>query len=561
MVRATYRDVSELFETFEPRARGFVDDQTRSSVLLPLGEAATRIRQAAAEASGITSFVAGSRSPGSFRGLNPGAALGDLVVVPGPSEGLDLQPDKIYVLARAPADLKPVAGILTLSEGNAVSHVQLLARNLGIPNAVLTEANITELLPLSGTRVFYAVSPAGAVVLKPAADMTDEERALAERSDTASGDERITVPVDRLALDVRTLVELKDLRSSDSGRLCGPKAANLGQLGSLFPGRVAPGLVIPFGVFRAHLEQPWSGGPGTYWDLVRETFAEVPRADEADARARLQGLFQAIRAIPFLPGFEEMLVGRFREALGGPPGQVAVFVRSDTNMEDLKDFTGAGLNLTVPNVRGEANLLQAIREVWASPFTERSYRWRQRVLTNPADVYPSVLLLPTQNVEKSGVLITTGITSGNPEDTTVAFNWGQGGAVDGQAAEAYLLREDRTDELLFPAREPQYNLLLPEGGIEPRSVDFSRPILASEDRQWLRSIAADLRRLLPGVLNRGFPGPFDMELGFVAGAPRLLQVRPFVQNRRAWLSPYLRGLDRGVPAETRVSLAQALPTP
>ena len=231
-----------------------------------------------------------------------------------------------------------------------------------------------------------------------------------------------------------------------------------------------------------------------------------------------------------------------------------MFVRSDTNMEDLKDFTGAGLNLTVPNVRGEKSLWQAIRDVWASPFTERSYEWRRRVLTNPAEVYPSVLLLPTQTVEKSGVMMTTGIASANPADTTVAFNWGQGGAVDSQAAESYLLREDGSDELLSPGREPQYNLLLPQGGVQRRDVDFTRPILTREDRQWLRSLAADLRRLLPGVLSRGFPGPFDMELGFVGGAPRLLQVRPFVENRRASSAPYLRALDEGVPLDTPVSL-------
>ena len=45
-----------------------------------------------------------------------------------------------------------------------------------------------------------------------------------------------------------------------------------------------------------------------------------------------------------------------------PPG---VFVRSDTNVEDLAGFTGAGLNLTMPNVVGYENLLHAISEVWA----------------------------------------------------------------------------------------------------------------------------------------------------------------------------------------------------
>jgi hypothetical protein len=559
MVRATYEKAAARFATFEAKASGFVDDRIRSSVLLPLGDTAARLSEASAILSGVANQIPVARSPGAFRGVNPGAATGLFVVVSGSPEGLDLEPDKIYVLPYPPPDLKPVAGILTVSEGNAVSHVQLLARNLGIPNAVLTDESLRELAPLTGTRVFYAVSPGGAVVLKRAEAMTADERALVEAPESNPSDEKVSVPVERLRLDTRELLELRDLRSSDSGRLTGPKAANLGELGFLFPDRVAPGLVLPFGIFRAHLEQLRPGGSGTYWDLVQSTFRGGPETDDAALRPRLAELYEAIRTIPFLSGFRETLLRRFRQSLGGSPDEVAVFVRSDTNMEDLKDFTGAGLNLTVPNVRGEKELLQAIRDVWASPFTERSYQWRRRVLTNPADVYPSVLLLLTQPVEKSGVMMTTGIDSGDPEDTTVAFNWGQGGAVDSQAAESYLLHADGADELVSPARDPEYNLPRPGGGVEVRAVDFSRPILSKPDREWLRRISADLRQRLPGVLSRGFPGPFDMELGFVEGAPRLLQVRPFVQSRRAASSPYLRALDQGVPPESRVSLDQDLP--
>ena len=35
-------------------------------------------------------------------------------------------------------------------------------------------------------------------------------------------------------------------------------------------------------------------------------------------------------------------------------------------------FTGAGLNLTLPNVVGYENLLAGIADVWASPFTARA---------------------------------------------------------------------------------------------------------------------------------------------------------------------------------------------
>src|SRR5712691_2738972 len=287
IVRATYGHVTDRFGTFEPKASGFIDDRIRSSVLLPLGETASRLCQASAAFCGVANRIAASTSPGSFRGINPGVAVGELVVIAGPPEGLDLQPDKIYVLSYPPPDLKPVAGIFTVSEGNAVSHVQLLARNLGTPNAVLTDANLRELASLSGTSVFYAVSNAGAVVLKRAGEVTGEERALAERREVGGTSDKVTVPVDRLALDCRVLLDLADLRSSDSGRLTGPKAANLGQLRFLFPDKVGPGLVLPFGVFREHLEQLRAGGRGTYWDLVQETFREESREEGSTMRARL----------------------------------------------------------------------------------------------------------------------------------------------------------------------------------------------------------------------------------------------------------------------------------
>ena len=91
-------------------------------------------------------------------------------------------------------------------------------------------------------------------------------------------------------------------------------------------------------------------------------------------------------------------------------------------MEDLKDFSGAGLNLTVFNVLDEEKIWQAIRDVWASPYTERSYKWRQKFLLNPENVFPSILIIPSVDVDYSGVLITKGINVGNENDLTVAVN-------------------------------------------------------------------------------------------------------------------------------------------
>ena len=550
MVTAEYDATVERFAAFEPLARGLPDDLVRRSVLLPWGEVACALRDAAAALAGARNQILQYASPGAASGLNPGYALGILEVVRGAAEDLEFDERRIYVLERPPADLKPVAGIATVSEGNAVSHVQLLARSLGIPNAVLSPELLGALEPLAGTRVFYAVSPRGRVLLKRAEEMSAEERALFEKPERP--EDRIAVPTDRLEIGRTDLFRLRDLRAVHSGRVCGPKAANLGQLSALFPGLVTEGVVIPFGVFRAHFDQPMPGAAGSYWQFLQDTFHSAREARqagrpepeiEATILQRLAQLRAAVVSIGFLPAFLEQLRAYFEETLGAPLGEVAVFVRSDTNMEDLKDFSGAGLNLTVPNVRDRDRVLQAVRDVWASPFTERSYRWRQKVLLNPENVYPSILLQRSVAMTNSGVLVTTGLVSQHPEDVTVAFSRGVGGAVEGQAAESWLLRQDGTDVFLSPAREARYTTLPPEGGTQRRLAAFDQPVLAAGERLQLRQVALEVRRRLPTFPGIESPGPFDVELGFQEGRLWLFQARPFVESRRAQSSLYLRGLD------------------
>jgi len=168
MVQAVYGPVIETFSEFEPEARGFLDDRVRSSLVLPLGETAGRFSTVQAVLTEVSNQVMGVSDSGRIRGLNPGFARGELVVVRDPAADIRFEDDKIYVLPRVPADMKPVAGVATASEGNLVSHVQLLARNLDIPNAVISPEHIGELAPFSGRIIFYAVSPGGRVIMKPA---------------------------------------------------------------------------------------------------------------------------------------------------------------------------------------------------------------------------------------------------------------------------------------------------------------------------------------------------------------------------------------------------------
>lgn len=557
LATATYSEVIRLYQPFEPLAYGFVDDLLRSSVMLPLGGMVSRLADELARRTGSNTRIMGLAGGGGVRGLNPGFARGVLEVVSGDAEHVELLPERIYVMDRPPAEMKPVAGIATVSEGNPVSHVQLLARNLGIPNAVVTPEIVTLLRSYDGEEIFYAVSPGGSVLVKPATEMSVEERELVETK--ARADDRVRVPTTRLALDHRELTDLSQLRASDSGRLCGPKAANLGQLASMFPDHVAPGFIVPFGTFRAHMEQAMPGTDGTYWEYLRASFAQAEAGlaagrsasnVETELLGRLATLRGAIESIPFLPGFRDQLDAAYQRTFGSTLGSAPTFIRSDTNMEDLADFSGAGLNLTVPNVVREEDVLQGIRRVWASPYLERSYSWRQKYLLNPEDVYPSILILQSVNVDRSGVMITTGIASGDPDDVTIAFSRGIGGAVDGQAAESWLMTPSEV-RLLAPAREPTFRSLPTAGGISVEQTSYEERLLGPAELQILRTLAGDVKARLPEMPSMNSSGPWDVELGFQNGKMWLFQVRPFVENRSAESTTYLQNLDAQPKAQRR----------
>ncbi len=553
--RAHYMETMNLMGGFEPLAFGFVDDRIRSSVLLHLGQSVAKLGDFVSKAAGFSNQVMDIPEQSRMRGVNPGFAKGELVVVMGNENEQLVTNDKIYAFNRPPGDLKPLAGIMTVTEGNIVSHVQLLARNLGIPNAVLSAQNQEALQKYNGQVVFFAVSNKGTVIMKPADKMSDVEKKLFEVK--TRKEDKISVPVEKINLAQQKVVNLRELRSSDSGKLCGPKAANLGQLKHMFSDNVVEGFVIPFGIFRAHLDQKIPAKTESYWEYVNRIFktAEEMRTQgksEAEVETftlkELEALRVLIKAMPLLPEFIQDMKDCFKEVLHAEMGKIPVFLRSDTNMEDLKDFTGAGLNLTLFNVFEVEKILQGIKDVWASPYSERSYKWRQKYLNDPQNVFPSILVIPSVDVDYSGVMVTKGIKTDNPEDITIAFSRGAGGAVDGQAAETFVLRSNGATTLLSPAREPYYNSLPVTGGTKKNMTTYEQPILKTINLRALRDMAGQIKEKMatvPGVETKN--GPWDIELGFKDDKLWLFQVRPFVENKNALASDYLKSITPAVP--------------
>lgn len=533
-----FADAVDHFAAIEPKARNFMPDRLRASPLLVYSALLDGLLREAQSRTGIEHSLFGQPVGSGLRSLNPGLARGVLRL-----DALDPSPDSIVLLPETTSSLPPVAGILTREEGNALSHVQILAGNLGIPNVVVDAAHIPLLRAHDGQRVILAVSPGGRVLLAEDGPRWD---AAFERQE--SEPERLRADLGKLDLAHRQAIPLDRLRADDAGRVVGPKAAKLGELKHLYPESVSGGLAIPFGAFRALLDQPMAGSVQSVFEWMRDEYRRIEalpedqrRSESANLRERLRGWIES--ADPG-PGFRQALRATM-EKVFGTAEQVAVFVRSDTNVEDQPGFTGAGLNLTVPNVVGFEAILKAIQRVWASPFAERAFAWRQMRMDDPEHIYVSVLLQQSVPVEKSGVMLTMDTESGRQDAYTVAVNEGVGGAVSGQGAEEWLLgRETGASRLLAEASATTRLVLPASGGVERRPVSGHGRVLDPDEIEILRRLARELPERMPMRDVDGQPLPADVEFGFIDGRLALFQIRPYQQSREARRNAFLLELDR-----------------
>ena len=548
--RFQFGEAMDTLSEIEPKAELFVQDLLRGSPLLFYAQLLDPLNRDANRLAGVRNTVLGREVGAGFNALNPGIARGVLHTNPDMKRADQFLADGIYVLPETVSDLPPIAGILTAGAGNPLSHVQLLARNLGIPNVAVDPSVLPTLKPADGRRVVLAVSYAGLVEI---ADDGAQWDAVLGKPQQAATIVMFEPDVKKLDLTVRSFVSLNVLRAKDSGRIVGPKAAKLGELKANFPDRVAPGVGLPFGLYRATvLDRPYRNSGKTVYEWMVESFRKLEAmpagsAEAAQAAERLRAeIYSTILKTDPGPQFREQLRAAMAKEFGAD-FRGGVFIRSDTNVEDLPGFTGAGLNLTLFNIVGFENVVKGILEVWASPYTPRAWAWRQAHMKGPEHIYPAVLLLRTVPSDKSGVMITQDVDTGDRNVLSVAVNEGVGGAVEGQAAESVRI-DKRTGSVRLMAAATAPRRMVPQatGGIAKLPTSGAETLLQPAEVQQLIAFSDEITRKFQQHDDRGQPAAADVEFAFVGGRLSLLQIRPFNESRQAQASAHLAKMDQSL---------------
>ena len=109
--------------------------------------------------------------------------------------------------------------------------------------------------------------------------------------------------------------------------------------------------------------------------------------------------------------------------LGG--GKVAV--SSSATAEDLPDASFAGQQDTFLNVQGDENLLQAIKDCWASLWSDRAVAYRSQRGMEDDQVAMSVVVQKMLQSDVSGVMFS--VSPGDENSLMIEASWGQGEAI------------------------------------------------------------------------------------------------------------------------------------
>jgi phosphoenolpyruvate synthase/pyruvate phosphate dikinase len=202
-----------------------------------------------------------------------------------------------------------------------------------------------------------------------------------------------------------------------------------------------------------------------------------------------------------------------------------LFVRSSTNAEDLRDFSGAGLYTTVPNVRSEEALMNAIKKVWASIWNYEAYEARESFGMNHMGVYPGVLVQEGIEADSAGVAVTTDPFDPEQRDT-VYINAKRGlgiKVVEGRRAPEQVLYRLKTNTVQVLTRSDEDTMLAfdERGGIKEVSIDQTRSVLTDPMIARLARASAMIKRVFGGVDQ-------DIEWLYARGRLYIVQSRPYV---------------------------------
>ncbi len=203
-----------------------------------------------------------------------------------------------------------------------------------------------------------------------------------------------------------------------------------------------------------------------------------------------------------------------------------VAIRSSATAEDLPDASFAGQQETYLNVSGAKNVVEKVRECYASLFTDRAIFYRVQKGFNHLDVALSAIVQMMCHSESSGVIFTMDPTNGDESVVMIEATYGLGEYVVKGSVTPDTYYVDKGTLKIIRKTIPTKNIMLvqkPDGGTEEKLV----PDSLKDDQVLDDDKIVELAKYALKI-EEHYGRAMDIEWGFDKQTRRLLilQARP-----------------------------------
>lgn len=278
--------------------------------------------------------------------------------------------------------------------------------------------------------------------------------------------------------------------------LVGGKSASLGEMTSRTQVPVPYGFATTAHAYRYFIEKTGLG------EKIAALIAELDDVEDSrKLRDVTAAIRQAIMAAHMPAELAVEIAAAYRElAKRAGEANPYVAVRSSATAEDLPDASFAGQQDTYLNVQGEEEVIERVKECYASTFTDRAVYYRVKKEFDHLEVALSAVVQMMVFSRAAGVMFTVDVATGNDTSIFIEGSWGLGEyVVQGTVTpDSYLVRKiDRTIEQRSIHEKPVMLVRKAGGGCEEQKVpaDMAKiSVLTDQQIQELAGYAIDIEK-------------------------------------------------------------------
>jgi len=312
--------------------------------------------------------------------------------------------------------------------------------------------------------------------------------------------------------NVPNILWLEEIRKEDIISV-GGKGASLGEMASI--GLPVPrAFVVTAQAFRRFLVET---------DLEEKIFSSFERLDVEDNEA-LEKAAEHAKTLVMKAKMPAIIKEEIKKAYKKMSAEdLIVAVRSSATAEDLPDASFAGQQETYLNIKGQANLLEAVQKCWASLYGARAIYYRAKQGFDDHTVNIAVVVQQLVHSEKAGVMFTSHPITGEPS-TIIEGSWGLGEAVvSGSVSPDKYVFDQRTEKVTDTLISNKKIEIIADGDHGTKMVDVSP---ARQDAQVLSEAEVAKLGMYGKIAENHYGIPQDVEWGIVKGTFYILQSRP-----------------------------------